>query len=287
MRSNYIEDEYGVLYTRGGSILIGYNKEVFRCSDYRIKDGVVKIAANAFNNCLSLKSVYIPDSVADDEGSIFEGCKSLEEARLSANLRNPDIAMFCGCSSLHRVELQEGMESIGENMFCGCESLRNVNLPSTIKILGGDSFCSSGLDNISLPEGLGYIGADSFINCKNLRSLTIPSSVDFIGPWVVQGHKDFDGVICKSAMFRVENEALISNRDNSLLACWSKSAEYHLPNSVKNIRSVCNSQIEILYIDSPIDEIGFEAFINCPSLQKVVYNATVRTYKSMNWKRFR
>ena len=285
-RSHYIEDEYGVLYTKDGSILVGYNKDVFRCSDYRIKDGVVKIAANAFNNCQSLKSVYMPNSVVEDEGSIFEGCKNLEEARLSANHKNPDIAMFCGCSLLHRVELREGLESIGENMFCGCESLREVILPSTIKVLGSDCFCGSGIEKILLPERLEYVGADAFISCYNLKELIIPSTVVFIGPWFVQGHKDFEGIICKSALFRIENDALISNKDNSLLACWSKSAEYHIPTSVKNIRSVCNDHIETLYVDSPLDEIGYEAFINCPSLQKVVYNATVRTNRSMNWKRF-
>lgn len=59
--------------------------------------------------------------------------------------------------------------------------------------------------------------------------------------------------------------------------------EYHLPASVKNIRSVLNNQIETLYIDNPLDEIGFEAFIGCSSLKKIAYNATVRINKSANF----
>ena len=113
----YIEDEYGVLYSEDGAVLLGYNREVFHCAEYRIKDGVKILAANAFHNCQHLKSIFMPDSVIEDEGSIFEGSKSLEEARVSVNLKNPDIAMFSGCSSLRYVELQEGLESIGENMF--------------------------------------------------------------------------------------------------------------------------------------------------------------------------
>lgn len=274
---DYKEDEYGVRYSIDGKILIGYNLDVFRCEHYIIHDGVRKILANAFHNCQIIKSVTMQDSVDEDEGSVFEGCKNLEEARVSANLKNPNIAMFCGCSSLKKVELPEGIESIGENMFCGCRDLRNLNIPSSVRFFCGDTFSGSGIEEIALPEGLESIGHDAFICCNNLKRLIIPSSVDSIGPWLVQGHKDFNGVICHSNKFYVESDALISKDDNTMLACWTKQTEYHLPASVKNVKSVCNDQIEILYIDSPLNEIGYEAFISCPSLKDIVYNSSVRT----------
>lgn len=279
----YIEDEYGVLYSEDGAVLLGNNREVFHCAEYRIKDGVKILAANAFHNCQHLKSIFMPDSVTEDEGSIFEDCKNLEEARVSANLKNPDIAMFSGCSSLRYVELQEGLESIGENMFYGCTALKHIALPSTILYLFGDTFCVSGIEDIALHEGIKEIGHDAFNGCYHLKKLVIPSTVEHIGSWLVQGHKEFEGITCKSSKFRVEDEALISNEEDSLLACWTKMTEYHLPASVKNIRSVLNNQIETLYIDTPLDEIGFVAFIGCSSLKKIAYNATVRINKSVNF----
>ena len=247
----YIEDEYGVLYSEDGAVLLGYNREVFHCAEYRIKDGVKILAANAFHNCQHLKSIFMPDSVIEDKGSIFEGSKSLEEARVSVNLKNPDVAMFCGCSSLRYVELQEGLESIGENMFYGCTALKHIALPSTILYLFGDTFCVSGIEDIALHEGIKEIGHDAFNGCYHLKKLVIPSTVEHIGSWLVQGHKEFEGITCKSSKFRIEDEALISNEKDSLLACWTKMTEYHLPASVKNIRSVLNNQIETLYVDTP------------------------------------
>ena len=283
MGQKYIEDEYGVLYSEDGAVLLGYNREVFHCAEYRIKDGVKILAANAFHNCQHLKSIFMPDSVIEDKGSIFEGSKSLEEARVSVNLKNPGIAMFSGCSSLRYVELQEGLESIGENMFYGCTALKHIALPSTILYLFGDTFCASCIEDIVLHEGLKEIGHDAFNGCYHLKKLVIPSTVEHIGSWLVQGHKEFEGITCKSSKFRVEDEALISNEEDSLLACWTKMTEYHLPASVKNIRSVLNNQIETLYVDNPLDEIGFEAFIGCSSLKKIAYNATVRINKSANF----
>lgn len=268
IRKDYIEDKYGVCYSEDGKQLIGYNPNVFRCEHYEIRDGVTKIQANAFHNCQYLRSVVMPDSVVEDEGSVFEGCKNLEEARVSASLRNPNIAMFCGCSSLRKVDLPEGMESIGENMFCGCKSLSHIDIPSTIETFCGDTFCGSGIEEIILPQGLKCIGHDAFICCYSLKRLTIPSAVESIGPWLVQGHKDFEGVICHSNRFRIEDDALISNKDNSLLACWTKQTEYHLPASVKKVESLCNNQIETLYIN-PLTEIGYEAFISCPSMKNI------------------
>ena len=279
----YIEDEYGVLYSEDGAVLLGNNREVFHCAEYRIKDGVKILAANAFHNCQTLKSIFIPDSVIEDDGSIFEGCENLEEARVSVNLKNPGIAMFSGCSSLRYVELQEGLESIGENMFYGCTTLKHIALPSTILYLFGDTFCVSGIEDIALHEGIKEIGHDAFNGCYHLKKLVIPSTVEHIGSWLVQGHKEFEGITCKSSKFRVEDEALISNEEDSLLACWTKMTEYHLPASVKNIRSVLNNQIETLYVDNPLDEIGSEAFIGCSSLKKIAYNATVRINKSANF----
>lgn len=277
-----MKDEYGVCYSSDGKTLIGVqDKKKFSCSHYRIRDGVEYIESNAFHQCQNLKSIYMPDTVTDDGGSIFECCKGLERARLSANLKNPNIAMFNGCSSLVEVDLPKGLESIGENMFSGCKNLIKIDLPPNVQHLLGDSFCASGIETIILPEGLKTIGADAFVNCRNLRSLTIPASVQEIGPWLVQNHKNFEGINCKSAAFRIENEALIYNENNSLLACWTKSSVYHIPASVKNVKSICNNHIEVLYIDYPLDEIGYEAFICCPGLKKIIYNAQVKKNRAL------
>lgn len=272
---DYKEDKYGVRYSEDGKELIGYNRDVFQCEHFEIPDGVTKIAANAFHNCQTLKSVVMPDSVVEDDGSIFEGCKNLKDVRVSANLKNPNIAMFCGCSSLSKVYLPDGIESIGENMFTACKALQHIDIPSTVGVLCGDTFCGSGIEEIILPEGLKHVGHDAFISCYNLKRLTIPSTVKSIGPWLVQGHKDFKGVICHSKSFRIEDDALISNDNDTLLACWTKQTIYHLPASVKKVRSLCNDQIETLYID-PLTEIGYEAFISCPSLKNIEKKSNVQ-----------
>ena len=276
MSKTYNYDEWGVAYSSDWKTLIGADCDTFQCEHYRIREGVTHIEANAFLSCLALKSLWMPDSVVEEEGCLCEGCKNLEKARISVNIKHPEIAMFCGCSSLKKIDLHEGLESIGENMFIGCTSLKNIKIPSTVKFMCSDTFCSTAIEDIELPDALESIGYDTFIGCNSIKRLIIPKHVKEIGPWLVQSHENFEGLTCLSPHFRIENDALISNSENSLIACWSKEREYHVPVSVKQIGSICNDMIETIIVNSPLDMIGWDAFVSCKNLKRIIYNAPVK-----------
>ena len=275
MNKTYIVDEWGVRYSADWKTLIGADSEAFQCEHYRIRDGVTHIEPNAFHQCHSLKSLWMPDSVTAVGGSLCEGCWNLEKANVSANLRHPDIAMFCGCTSLQEVVLPEGVESIGENMFTGCRSLKNITIPSTVKHFRSDTFRNSAIEEIVLPDGLESIGCDTFIGCTSLKRLTIPHNVKEVGPWLVQAHKEFEGLVCHSPHFRIDNDSLISIRNNELIACWTRKTVYHISGSVKKVGSICNDIVETIIIDTPLEMIGRDAFVCCKSLRQIVYRAPV------------
>ena len=266
---DYLIDEYGVAYSADGNTVYGAVKGLFVAEEYHIKDGVKVLGANCFHCCDSVKVLYMPDSVEDDEGCYSEGCKNLQKANVSKNLKHPNIAMFCSCMSLKEVFLPEGMESIGENMFCGCTSLQEIHLPSSITCFQSDTFCSVPLRAIELPDSLETIGYDTFIGCRILETLVIPENVRSIGPWLVQCHKVFKGVVCKSSHFRIENDALITNDGDALIACWSHNPNYVVPASVKEVLSFCNDMVETIELPDHVVRIGWDAFCSCPNLKHV------------------
>lgn len=147
----YNIDEWGVRYSSDWKTLIGADHTTFQCEHYRIREGVTHIEANAFYHCQSLKSLWMPDSVTEEEGCLCEYCKNLEKARISMNIKYPDIAMFNSCTSLKEIELHEGLECIGENMFSGCSSLQHIKIPSSVKYFMGDTFCYTAIEEIELP----------------------------------------------------------------------------------------------------------------------------------------
>ena len=167
----YNIDEWGVRYSSDWKTLIGADYTTFQCEHYRIREGVTHIEANAFHYCQSLKSLWMPDSVTEEEGSLCEGCKNLEKAKISVNIKYPDIAMFHTCTSLKEIELHEGLECIGENMFSGCNSLQHIKIPSSVRYFMSDTFCNTAIEEIELPEELETIGYDTFIGCGSLKLL--------------------------------------------------------------------------------------------------------------------
>lgn len=272
---NHNLNHRGVIYSADGKTLIKVDYKQFKHEHYSILEGVSHIGANAFHGCSSLKSIWVPDSVISEEGCLCEQCKNLEQARISKNIRHPDIAMFNGCVSLKEVILHEGLISIGENMFSGCKSLKSIKIPNSVKILFNETFCNSGIEEIILPNGLETIGNDAFLGCYGLKRLTIPSNVKTIGCWLIQAHDSFEGITCHSPYFRIEDDCLISNDNDKLIACWSKSKEFHLPKSVKIVGSICNDVIETIVVDSALNLVGRDALISCTRLKQVIYNAPV------------
>jgi len=118
----------------------------------------------AFENCTSVTSVTIPNSVTDIGGA-FENCINLTSVIIGSSVTNMT------------------------NAFLGCRSLTSVTIPNSVTIIGVGTFenCTS-LTNVTIPNSVTYIADSTFRNCISLTSITIPNGVTNI-----EGYWAFDG----------------------------------------------------------------------------------------------
>lgn len=115
---------------------------------------VVAIGEGAFNNCVELTSVAIPEGVKVIGDSAFEGCKSLAT-----------------------VDLPESLTTISSYAFFGCDSLKTVALyPNTVNI-EAYAFYDCGIESIAIPSGVATIEEGTFGECASLKNLFIPNTV--------------------------------------------------------------------------------------------------------------
>ena len=103
---------------------------------------VTSIAANAFENNISMQTVSIPDTVTQIGTYAFSGCSGLKEVTLPAGIDTIRGRCFQNCTSLSDVTIPNNVSSIATGAFSGCTSLVWLELPPNIDTIGTNAFPS-------------------------------------------------------------------------------------------------------------------------------------------------
>lgn len=101
---------------------------------------VKDIYSNAFNRCMELKSVTLPDTVECIGDSAFYICKKLKTINMPNNLKTIENNAFNYCRSLTMVTLPTGLTSIGRRAFYDCHKLTRLFIPPTVEYIGDEAF---------------------------------------------------------------------------------------------------------------------------------------------------
>ena len=106
---------------------------------------VRKIASGAFNNCVLLTQLIIPDSVEEIGNNAFYGCSSLKEIKLPSKIKTIDISMFTQCINILEVFIPDEVVTIKSGAFNLCKSLKTVYIPKSVVEIEKDVFdgCNS------------------------------------------------------------------------------------------------------------------------------------------------
>lgn len=198
-----------------------------------------EIGLSAFEACRQLKEIYIPDSVQQIGLDAFSDCTSLQRIRLPKSIHELPISMCEDCTALTEVILPEYVKVI-ESAFHGCTRLKQITLPEGLEELGWCAFngCKS-LQKIILPTTLRRLNNFAFSNCEQLRSIVIPEGVEYIPMGCFHGCTHLSDLVLPSTVVDINVDALnytawMKQQDdglvyyNDLLFTWKGS---NLPNN--------------------------------------------------------
>ena len=272
---------------------------------------VTHIEKNAFLNCKTIKSVFIPksiknigewafcycsslidvtisDGVSDIRRGAFEHCTSLENIEIPDSVSHIDQLAFRDCSALSCIQMGHGVSYVGENAFKDCKSLKKVYYKGDISRWCGIEFdsydsnpCCNKADlfiqgekviNFIVPSAVTPIKAYTFQGCTSIKSVKIPSSLTAVS--------GFSGCVSLKSVEIPSSVTTVSG----FLNCLSLES-VKIPEGVEKIKGCsfmgCTS-LSHLELPSTIKEIGMFSFHGCDSLKTIYYNGTIEEWKGVD-----
>ena len=111
---------------------------------YSSPDGI--LIDNASSSLLSYPAgktaaiFTVPAGLQVIDQQAFDGCVSLERVVLPEGVTRIYFAAFEGCTGLTSVELPSSLEFVGDYAFYACHSLASVEIPATVSSIGAGAF---------------------------------------------------------------------------------------------------------------------------------------------------
>lgn len=186
-RSAFVETAYfrnsdnwedGVLYINNHLICV----RSLPSSDYSIKNGTITITDYAFEACIELTNLTIPDSLISIGEYAFCYCEYLTSITFGKSVTTIGDSAFHNCSGLIDLVIPDSVTTIGLESFSCCNNLKNVTIGNGITKISDFAFfwCES-LTNVTIGNSVTTIGDGAFAHCYDLINITIPNSVTTIG----------------------------------------------------------------------------------------------------------
>lgn len=134
---------------------------------------ITKIPSSAFSYCLNLKRIILPPTVTEIGNFAFDNCVRLESISLP-NVTALGESAFKGCQSLTELSFPK-LQSIQSKAFKECYRLKKLSLPKLTAVADKAFFSCGSLTSLDVPA-VTVVKEQAFCDCVSLTELRLPST---------------------------------------------------------------------------------------------------------------
>lgn len=138
----------------------------------------------AFDNCIDLASISLPESIKSIGKDAFEGCNSLKSIDIPSSVTEIGDTAFRSCESLQSIHLPDGLLTIGEEAFQSCRSLTQITIPKYVQGIKSNTFsdCWS-LTHFTLLSSFKTFDFDIFGDYTPIKRIDLPDTIVSLGSY--------------------------------------------------------------------------------------------------------
>ena len=173
----------------------------------------------AFNNCKSIRTINLPNTVTSIGGNAFSDCTALYDISSLSGTQITRIneSTFSGDTSLVKVSIPTTCKEIRGGAFKGCTNIRTFDFKN-VTTFGSLAFydCSS-LSSVTLANGTNTIPSNCFGRCSGIKSLSLPNSIITIDEMAFYGCSSLTGhITLPSSLVTLDNSAFYNTNFSSV-----------------------------------------------------------------------
>ena len=252
-----------------------------------VGDGISVVGTEAFNNCKSLKTVSLPDTVSTIGDNVFAASNgdivlifrgvdevidnSVCDGKLDGvahlivdkGVKKISDSAFSNNPLLVDLIISDAV-TIGNYAFYNDIAINRVTIESPLYSIGNHAFdsCKS-IPQVVLPETVREIGSHAFYDCNSMKSINVPVGVAAIKEYTFFG--------CASLLDISIPDTVLSVGDYAYYGCVvAKTLD--LSNTLKSIGAYafynCN-QVKEIILPNTLKSIGDYAFRSCSSITEI------------------
>ena len=279
--------------------------------EYRVKDGTLTIAENAFSYNYNLTSVIIPDSVVSIGSQAFYNCSNLSNVVMSDELSTIGYMAFKSTPYYENssywdgdvryigsvlVEakrditgeyvIKEGTTAIAYGAF-EWTNICSIVIPDSVVTIEDYAFymCSK-LVSVVIGENsnLTTIGKSAFDYCTSLTEIYIPEKVENIGLSAFTNCDHLTGItVAPSNAYYKSVEGVLYSKDGKTLIQYpigKTDSSFKIPNEVTHIAPYafysCYNLSSINVYNCSVEVIGEYAFAYCKGINMFYFSSSLR-----------
>ena len=120
------------------------NRNIASFRELQYFTGLTAIGDGAFQGCIQLSTLIVPENVTSIGEAAFSGCTLLYDVSIYGSVTSIGDYAFEGCTYLTSTPTSGSVTSIGDYAYSGCRSLRDIYIPGSVTSIGDYAFYGCG-----------------------------------------------------------------------------------------------------------------------------------------------